>query len=144
MLIFCKKKMLRSAKLRRPSHRKVYFPKLHMYLYLCITFQVSSIILTSFRQGGDNRVGIGEGKGGVGVILLLLPSISKQTPKNSTQIRVKKYCSLNILCDIKGQKRGPMRRSKVFKNLIVDFFIFLFVLKLKLSNSCRRILKSFS
>ena len=36
-----------------------------------------------------------------------------------------------------------MKRLEVFKNLIVSF-IFLFVLKLKPSDLCRRIFKSFS
>ena len=53
-------------------------------------------------------------------------------------------CSFNILCYVKGQKRGPMKRSEVFKNLIVDFIIFLFALKLKSSDPYRRIFKSFS
>ena len=30
----------------------VYFLKLNIFLYLCDTFEVSSTILTSFRQGG--------------------------------------------------------------------------------------------
>ena len=44
-----------------------------MCVYLCTKFQVSSISQTSFRPG--------EG--------LILPRTSKQTPKESTQIRVK-------------------------------------------------------
>ena len=47
---FFHKKMLTSAKWRGPWYWKVYFLKLH-YVYVCTTFQVSSIILTSFRQG---------------------------------------------------------------------------------------------
>ena len=45
-----------------------------MCVYLHTNFQVSNIILTSFRQG---------------VILPAPPPTSKQTPKKSTQIRVK-------------------------------------------------------
>ena len=63
--------MLTSAKLRRPRNQKTYFPKLHMGVYLYVKFEVSSIILTNFRQVG-------------GVILHLT---SKQTPKKPTQIR---------------------------------------------------------
>ena len=37
-----------------------------------------------------------------------------------------------------------MKRSEVFKNLIVDMNIFLFVLKLKFSDPYRRIFRSFS
>ena len=37
-----------------------------------------------------------------------------------------------------------MKRSEVFKNLIVDFIIFLFVLKLKFSDPYRRLFKSFT
>ena len=37
-----------------------------------------------------------------------------------------------------------MKRSEVFKNLIVDFIIFLFVLKLKFSDPYKKIFKSFS
>ena len=44
-------KMLTSARLRGPWYKKVYFLKLHMIAYLRAKFQVSSIILTSFRQG---------------------------------------------------------------------------------------------
>ena len=46
--------MLTSGKLRGLRHRKVYFLKLHMGLYLRVKFEVPSIILTSFRQGGGN------------------------------------------------------------------------------------------
>ena len=42
--------MLTSAKLRGPRHQKVYFLKVHMVLYLRAKCEVSSIILTSFRQ----------------------------------------------------------------------------------------------
>ena len=51
MLIFCKK-MLTSAKLRLPWYEKVYFLKPHKCVYLHAKFQVSSIIVTSFRLGG--------------------------------------------------------------------------------------------
>ena len=51
MLIFCKK-MLTSAKLSGPWYQKVYFLKLHMCVYLRTKFEVSSIILTSFKQRG--------------------------------------------------------------------------------------------
>ena len=44
--------MLTSAKMRGPRHYKVYFLKLHMGVYLHAKFEVSSIVLTSFRQGG--------------------------------------------------------------------------------------------
>ena len=47
-----------------------------MCVYLRTKFQVSSIILTSFRQGG-------------GVILSQPPLTTKETPKNSILIRVK-------------------------------------------------------
>ena len=50
MLTFCKKCFLTSAKLRVSWYWKVYFLKLHMYVYLYAKFQVSSIILTGFRQ----------------------------------------------------------------------------------------------
>ena len=39
------------SKIRRASVLKVYFLKLHKCVYLRAKFQVSSIILTSFRQG---------------------------------------------------------------------------------------------
>ena len=48
-----KKKMLTSAKWRRSWYYKVYFLKLNMFVYLRTKFQFSSIILTSFRQGGN-------------------------------------------------------------------------------------------
>ena len=37
-----------------------------------------------------------------------------------------------------------MKRSEVFENVILDFIIFLFVLKLKSSDAYRRIFQSFS
>ena len=46
MLIFCKK----TAKLRESRYKKVCYLKLHRCVYLRTKFQVSSIILTSFRQ----------------------------------------------------------------------------------------------
>ena len=52
--IFLRKKMLASAKLREPRYKKLYFLKLHIDVYLPAKFEVSSIILTSFRQGGGN------------------------------------------------------------------------------------------
>ena len=43
---------------------KVYFLELHMGVYLRTNFQVSSIILTSFRQRKDmGRRGVGGGGG---------------------------------------------------------------------------------
>ena len=52
-----------------------------MCVHLCTKFKVSSIILTSFRQG----------------IIFLPPSpSSKLTPKNPTQIRVKKTTQRNL------------------------------------------------
>ena len=57
--------MLTSAKLRGPWYQKTYFLKLHMCVNLHTKFQVSNIILTSFRQGG------------------FYPHISKQAPKKA-------------------------------------------------------------
>ena len=48
-----------------------------MFVDLCTKFQISRIILTSFRQGGG---------GGGGWILPKTPK--KQTPKRPTQIKV--------------------------------------------------------
>ena len=42
-----------SAKLRGPRHQKVNFLKLNMGVYLRAKFEVSRIILTGFRQGGN-------------------------------------------------------------------------------------------
>ena len=53
----------------------VYFLKLNMGVYLRAKFDVSSIILTSFRQGGGGN-------------FTLHPPTSKGTPKKPTQIRV--------------------------------------------------------
>ena len=56
-----------------------------MGVYLLAKFEVSSIILISFRQGGGN--------------FTPHPSpTSKQTPKNSTQIRVKRTIFGSIIC----------------------------------------------
>ena len=57
-----------------------------MGVYLLAKFEVSSIILTSFRQGGG------------GVILPPPSPTSKQTPKNPTQIRVKRTIFGSIIC----------------------------------------------
>ena len=67
--------MLTSAKLRVVSYYKVYFLKLRMGVHLRANFQVSSIILTSFRQGGN----------------FTPPLTAKQTPKKPTQIRVNTF-----------------------------------------------------
>ena len=48
---FFAKNMLTSAKVRMLWYYKLYFLKLNMCLYLHAEFEVSSIILTSFRQG---------------------------------------------------------------------------------------------
>ena len=64
--------------------------KLHMCVYLSTKFQVSRIILTSFRQG---------------VIYPPLPPTSEQTPKKPTQIRVNdlhvaiKHCKVHHFTD---------------------------------------------
>ena len=55
----------------------------------------------------------------------------------------KGICSFNVLCYIKGQKRGSMKRSEVFKKIIVGFILFIFVFKLKSSDLYRKICKSF-
>ena len=69
-----------------------------MCVYLRAKFEVSIIILTSFRQKR------GGGEGGRAI----LPPTSKQTPKKPTQIRVKKYrgvVSWKILCFQKWHKK---------------------------------------
>ena len=43
--------MLTSAKLRRSWYYQIYFLKLHMCVYLHTKFEVSSLILRSFRRG---------------------------------------------------------------------------------------------
>ena len=48
--------MLTSTKLRRSWYQKVYFLKLNMCLYLPTKFEVSSIILTSFKQGRPSPI----------------------------------------------------------------------------------------
>ena len=48
---FFAKKMLTSAKLRRPWYRKVHFLELHMCVNVRTKFQVFSLIPSSFRQG---------------------------------------------------------------------------------------------
>ena len=55
-------------------------------------------------------------------------------------VRLHSIYSFSVLCYVKGQKRGQMKHSEVFK----DSIIFLFVLKLKSSDPYRRIFKSFS
>ena len=57
-----------------------------MVVYLHAKYEVSSIILTSFRQAG-------------GVILPLPPptlSTSKRTSKNPTQIMVNEFCEMCV------------------------------------------------
>ena len=56
------------------------FLKLYLYVYLRTKFQVSIIILTSFRQG-----------------VILSPHTSKRTPKKPTQIRINKKTDKNAL-----------------------------------------------
>ena len=67
MLISCKK--IADIKIRGLWYLKVYFQKI--YVYLRTKFQVSSIIVTSFRQGW----------GRVGGNFTLFPTIPKGTPK---------------------------------------------------------------
>ena len=52
MLTFCQK-LLTSAKLTGSRYFKVYLLKVHICVYLRARFQVSSIIRTSFRRGGN-------------------------------------------------------------------------------------------
>ena len=73
-VIFCKE-MLTSTKLRRSWYQNIYFLKLNMCVYLPTKFQVSSMILTSFKQGR-------------------LSPIPKWTPKKPTLIRVKYFLKL--------------------------------------------------
>ena len=61
---------------------KVYFLELHMGVYLRTNFQVSSIILTSFRQRKD----MGR-RGGGGIVSS--PTTLKRAPKKPIQIRIK-------------------------------------------------------
>ena len=84
--IFLRKKMLASAKLREPRYKKLYFLKLHIDVYLPAKFEVSRIILTSFRQGGGGNSP---------------PHTSKQTPKKPSQIRV----SQSLICNYGDDSR---------------------------------------
>ena len=75
-----------------------------MGVYLRAKFEVSSIILTSFRQG----------------VILPPHSTSKRTPKKSTQIRVKTFISscmwisYEIISDTKCQQNFyPLLRNAV-------------------------------
>ena len=67
----------------RKNRTKKYGCKLHMDVYLRGKFEVSSIVLTIFRQGGRD----GGGK-------FPSPPTSKRTPKKPTQIRVKEKCPI--------------------------------------------------
>ena len=95
--------MLTSAKLRELWIYKVYFVKLNMCLHLRTKSQLSSVILTRFRQG---------------VVLPPFPS-SKQTPKKAFEIIV------NINCNIDGSSHPDLflekyvfkEKAKFFKNL---------------------------
>ena len=51
-VLFFAKKCWFLAKKKADVHEKVYFLKLHMCVYFRTKFQVSNLILTSFRQGG--------------------------------------------------------------------------------------------
>ena len=65
--------MLTLVKLRGSWNQKAYYLKLHMYVHAPSKFQVSSIILTSFRQGE---------------ILLSAPSTAKRTTSEPTNILI--------------------------------------------------------
>ena len=83
--------MLTLSKLRGPGYFiKVYFLILHMCIYGCINFQVSSIILTSFRQE------IGGERGGVGKRTPQNEPPQSEPPKTSTYIRAKLHTYLNL------------------------------------------------
>ena len=70
--------MLTSTKLRAPYYQKVYFLILHMCVYLSTKFHVSSIILTSFRQG-------------MGVFLLLTHPPQNEPLKSPPRLALKSY-----------------------------------------------------
>ena len=68
-------------KIKTALVQKVYFLKLLVGVYLRAKFQVSCIILTSFRHGEGWRVGVG-GRG-LGVILLPLPQAHTHLKTNT-------------------------------------------------------------
>ena len=115
-------KMLTPAKFRELLIYKSYFVKLNMCLHLRIESQVSSVILTRFRQG---------------VVLPPFPS-SKQTPKNAFEIRV------NINCNIDGSSHPYLflekyvfkEKAKFLQNLQRRFSLF------SKSASCHSSLKT--
>ena len=111
MLIFWKKNLM-LAKLRWSRCQKVYFLKLHMCLYIRTNFQVSSIILTSFR------------------IANITPSpttttTAKRIPKKPTQIRFK---AVTFSCIPKtSSKHGNIIVLVIFLNFMLFKILFILV-----------------
>ena len=102
--------MLTSEKSRRPWYQKVSFLKLHFCVYLRAKFQVSSITLTSFRQGREGVIHSSSYR-----------PTSKRTSKKPTQITVNKedatisaLSSTNIEY-LTGEEILPLNRSQIIE-----------------------------
>ena len=93
-------KMLTSANLKGFCYWKAYFLKLNIRLYLRVKFQVSSIIVTSFRQG-DN---------------FTLHSTAKRTPKKPTKIRVNG--SIDSVMNVSSNE-SYLNNFQVAKNVLI-------------------------
>ena len=71
-----------------------------MSVYLLAKFEVSSMILTSFRHRGN--------------FTLPLPPTSKRTPKKPTQIRVK------VTPDISLQSKPKCEKDSITANIVLS------------------------
>ena len=70
---------------------------------------------------------------------------SVDIPKFKKKLKyIQKACTIMTNRFKNGQKRGPLKRSDIFRNLTVPFNISLFMLQLKFPDAYKRIFKSFS
>ena len=98
--VLCLTKMLTSANLKRFCYWKAHFLKLNICVYLRVKFQVSSIIVTSFRQG-DN---------------FILHSTAKRTPKKPTKIRFNG--SIDSVMNVSSNE-SYLNNFQVAKNVVI-------------------------
>ena len=69
-------------------------------MYLCANFEVASIIIISFRQGGEGN---------------FPPATSKRTPKKPTQIRVKTLLLFNLIGQQPDTDKIYLQAKDVYK-----------------------------
>ena len=76
---------------------------------------------------------------------MLLKVSSVHIPKFLKKLKyIRKVSAIMTKHFKNGQKRGPLKRSDIFRNLTVPFSISLFILQLKSPDPYKKIFNSFS